>query len=242
MASADGPRASDARQVLAEELYRWQRDPRKHGKVSRKLAKQIAEGPPGPQRTAWQAFEAAAAILTAALARKAVERFLSASRPGASRRSTPPAPQAAPPTDPKHAKDDVTKPPADRAAAAAYSGISSRDRAEPRSSEALRHRGGRARRRGRGPMACMGLPLRWLVRGASERRVHVTARSALCKDPAPPRSGGISPHARTDEARPDEGAAVPAARLGFIAGYFAWNAPMSSVSRAGPEGPGPPCP
>ena len=77
MAGAVGPRAGEARQVLAEELVRWRRDPRRSGKVSRKLARQIAEGPPGPKRAGWTAFEAGAAILTAAIARKAVERFLS---------------------------------------------------------------------------------------------------------------------------------------------------------------------
>ena len=81
MAGAVGPRASEAREALAEELQRWRANPRKHGKVSKKLAKQIADGPPGPQRAAWNAFEAAAAIITAALARKAVERFLSGEPP-----------------------------------------------------------------------------------------------------------------------------------------------------------------
>ncbi|HEX2766933.1 MAG TPA: hypothetical protein VHR55_09905 [Candidatus Limnocylindria bacterium] len=81
MAGAVGPRAGEAREVLAAELQRWRHNPRKHGKISKKLAAQIAEGPPGPQRAAWNAFEAAAAILTAALARKAVERFLSGEPP-----------------------------------------------------------------------------------------------------------------------------------------------------------------
>jgi hypothetical protein len=81
MAGAVGPRAKDAREELARELLRWRHNPRKHGKISKKLAEQIAEGPPGPQRAAWNAFEAGAAILTAALARKAVERFLSGEPP-----------------------------------------------------------------------------------------------------------------------------------------------------------------
>ena len=129
MAGAVGPRASEARLVLSEELQRWRHDPRRHGKVSRKLAKQIAEGPPGPQRTAWRAFEAAAAIVTAALARKAVERFLSGEPPSsiAPLDAAGTAGGAAKP-DPKHAKDDVTKPPAERAEAAAYSAMSSRER------------------------------------------------------------------------------------------------------------------
>ena len=124
MVGAVGPRADDARESLATELARWRHDPRKHGKVSKKLAQQIAEGPPGPQRAGWKAFEAGAAILTAALARKAVERFLSGEAP----RGNPTldalgtAGGAAEP-DPKRAKDDVTRSPAERAA---YSGMSRR--------------------------------------------------------------------------------------------------------------------
>jgi hypothetical protein len=130
MAGAVGPRASEARETLAEELERWRHNPRKHGKISKRLAKQIAEGPPGPQRAAWNAFEAGAAILTAALARKAVERFLSGEPPSGhpTLDAVGTAGGAAKP-DPKHAKDDVTKSPAERAAAARedYSGMSSRN-------------------------------------------------------------------------------------------------------------------
>ena len=68
MAGAVGPKASEAREVLSHELLRWRHDPRRHGKISKKLAKQVAEGPPGPQRAAWNAFEAFAAIVTAAAA------------------------------------------------------------------------------------------------------------------------------------------------------------------------------
>ena len=128
MAGAAGSRAKDARVALSEELVRWRHDPRRHGKISKKLAQQIAEGPPGPQRLMWSAFEAGAAILTAALARKAVERFLSGEPPS----GIPPldalgtAGGAAKP-DPKHAKDDVTRSSSERAAAARsdYSGMSS---------------------------------------------------------------------------------------------------------------------
>ena len=131
MAGAVGPRASEARETLSEELLRWRHNPRKHGKISKKLAKQVAEGPPGPQRAAWNAFEAGAAILTAALARKAVERFLSGEPPSghATLDAVGTMGGAAKP-DPKHAKNDLTKPPAERAAAAAredYSGMSRRD-------------------------------------------------------------------------------------------------------------------
>jgi len=133
MAGAVGPRASEARETLAQELERWRHNPRKHGKISKKLAKQIAEGPPGPQRAAWNAFEAGAAILTAALARKAVERFLSGEPPsGIAPLDAVGTMGGAAKPDPKHAKNDVTKPPEQRARAAArderedYSGISTR--------------------------------------------------------------------------------------------------------------------
>jgi hypothetical protein len=130
MAGAVGPRAAEAREVLSQELLRWRHDPRRHGKISKKLAKQVAEGPPGPQRAAWNAFEAFAAIITAALARKAVERFLSGEPPsGLAALDAAGTIGGAAEPDPRHAKDDITKPPAQRAAAARedYSGISSRD-------------------------------------------------------------------------------------------------------------------
>jgi hypothetical protein len=133
MTGAVGPKAADAREALSEELVRWRHNPRRHGKISKKLAKQVAEGPPGPQRAVWNAFEAGAAILTAALARKAVERFLSGEPPSghATLDAVGTAGGAATP-DPRHAKDDVTRPAGERAAAAAaearedYSGMSRR--------------------------------------------------------------------------------------------------------------------
>jgi len=120
MVGAVGPRANEARQALSEELVRWRHNPRKHGKISKKLAKQVAEGPPGPHRAAWNAFEAGAAILTAALARKAVERLLSGEPPSglATLDAVGTVGGLAEP-DPRHAKDDITKPPEQRAAAAA---------------------------------------------------------------------------------------------------------------------------
>ncbi|MEO7295974.1 MAG: hypothetical protein ABIZ57_07510 [Candidatus Limnocylindria bacterium] len=136
MAGTIGPRTAEARQSLSEELVRWRHDPKRHGKIGKKLAKQAAEGPPGPGRAAWNAFEAGAAILTAALARKAVERFLSGEPPSghATLDAIGTAGGAAKP-DPRHAKDDITKPPEERARAAAaekredYSGMSTKDRA-----------------------------------------------------------------------------------------------------------------
>ena len=119
MAGAVGPRASEAREQLAAELLRWRHDPKKHGKVGKKLAKQIAEGPPGPQRAAWNAFEAGAAILTAALARKAVERFLSGEPPSghATLDAVGTMGGAAEPEPAKVARD-VTQPPEGRRGAA----------------------------------------------------------------------------------------------------------------------------
>jgi hypothetical protein len=131
MAGAVGPRAAEARESLSHELLRWRHDPRKHGKVSKKLAKQIAEGPPGPKRAAWTAFEAGAAIVTAALARKAVERFLSGEPPsGIAPLDAVGTVGGAAEPDPRHAKDDITRRPEERAAAARadYSAMSSGDR------------------------------------------------------------------------------------------------------------------
>lgn len=126
LAGAVGPRAEAARQSLAEELHRWRHDPKRHGKISKKLAEQIAEGPPGPSRTSWRAFEAAAAILSAALARKAVERFLSGEPPSGhptlDRLGT--LGGAAEP-DPEKAAQDVTRPESERRD---YSALSARSR------------------------------------------------------------------------------------------------------------------
>jgi len=130
MAGAVGPRAAEARQTLSEELVRWRHNPKKHGKINKKLAKQIAEGPPGPGRAAWTAFEAGAAIVTAALARKVVERFLSGEPPsGIAPLDAAGTVGGAAKPDASHAKDDVTRSSGERAQAAAaedYSGMSSR--------------------------------------------------------------------------------------------------------------------
>jgi hypothetical protein len=134
MAGAVGPRANEARQALSEELLRWRHNPRKHGKISKKLAERVAEGPPGPQRAAWNAFEAGAAILTAALARKAVERFLSGEPPsGHETLDAIGTVGGAAQPDPEKAANDLTQPPRVRRAAARaatrgedYSGMSRR--------------------------------------------------------------------------------------------------------------------
>ncbi len=133
MAGSIGPRAAEARETLSAELLRWRHDPKKHKKVAKQLAKQAAEGPPGPKRAAWNAFEAGAAILTAALARKAVERFLSGDAPrgNATLDALGTAGGAAEP-EPDDIKNDMTRSKAERDAAAAadrredYSGMSGR--------------------------------------------------------------------------------------------------------------------
>jgi hypothetical protein len=126
MAGAVGPRASDARDSLANDLAQWRRDPRKHGKISKKLAQQIAEGPPGPQRALWQALEAGGAILTAALARKAVERLLAGEPPESERTFAATGVEGgASATD--DAKSDLTRSSGEHTAAprSDYSGMSS---------------------------------------------------------------------------------------------------------------------
>jgi len=71
-----GPKASEVRDHLVEELRRWRRDPVKDRKARRELARQMVDGPPGPGRTAWTAAETALGLVAAALARRAIARFL----------------------------------------------------------------------------------------------------------------------------------------------------------------------
>lgn len=78
--SAMGSRSTEARQVLADELRAWRENP-KDRRAARKLAREFAEGRPGPSRTAWRALETAATLISGALARRAIERFLSGDRP-----------------------------------------------------------------------------------------------------------------------------------------------------------------
>ncbi|HEV8252593.1 MAG TPA: hypothetical protein VGQ66_04345 [Candidatus Limnocylindria bacterium] len=76
LADEAGPKASKVRDDLVEELKRWRRDPIKDKKARRELAKQMVEGPPGPGRAAWNAAETALGLVAAAVARKAIQRFL----------------------------------------------------------------------------------------------------------------------------------------------------------------------
>ncbi len=80
MAGAVGPRGDEARRVLAEELQRWRHEPL-NKKQARALAREAADGPPGAGRATWRAVETAATLISAALARRAIERFLSGDRP-----------------------------------------------------------------------------------------------------------------------------------------------------------------
>jgi ElaB/YqjD/DUF883 family membrane-anchored ribosome-binding protein len=76
LADEAGPKASKVRDDLVEELRRWRRDPVKDKKARKELAKQMVDGPPGPARTAWTAAETALGLVAAAVARKAIARFL----------------------------------------------------------------------------------------------------------------------------------------------------------------------
>jgi hypothetical protein len=87
-----GPKAEQARGTLVEELQRWRHEPVKNRKARKELAKAMVEGPPGPSRTAWKAAEAALTLVSAALARRAIEQFLTGD---AARRALPPAKAAA---------------------------------------------------------------------------------------------------------------------------------------------------
>jgi hypothetical protein len=76
LAGEAGPKAAKVREELVEELRRWRRDPIKDKKARRELARQMVDGPPGPARTAWTTAETVLGLVGAALARKAIQRFL----------------------------------------------------------------------------------------------------------------------------------------------------------------------
>ncbi len=81
VAGGVGPKADGAREALAAELTRWRQEPLKNKKARKELAKAMADGPPGPARSGWKAFEAIATIVAAAAGRRLVERFLSGTAP-----------------------------------------------------------------------------------------------------------------------------------------------------------------
>jgi len=95
LADEAGPKASKVRDDLVEELKRWRRDPVKDKKARRELAKQMVDGPPGPARTAWTAAETALGLVAAAVARKAIARFLTNEPPAGDRATAATAAAAA---------------------------------------------------------------------------------------------------------------------------------------------------
>jgi hypothetical protein len=107
-----GPKAEQARAALVEELQHWRNEPLKNRKARKELAKAMVEGPPGPSRTAWKAAEAALTLLSAAMARRAIEQFLTGER-GERRADPAPASSNGAPTE---------------GAASGYSGFSQRSR------------------------------------------------------------------------------------------------------------------
>jgi len=122
VAGGVGPRAEKARDALVEEIQGWRRDQLKSRKARRELAKAMVDGPPGPSRTAWKAAEAALTLVAAALARKAIEQFITGGTPPAAGGSR--ASAAKPATAPAA--------PSDSPGAREYSGFSTIGRSEAR--------------------------------------------------------------------------------------------------------------
>jgi hypothetical protein len=81
LASELGPKAEQARSALIDEIQRWRQEPTKSKKARKELAKAMVEGPPGPSRTAWRAAETALTLVSAALAKKAIEAFVTGEAP-----------------------------------------------------------------------------------------------------------------------------------------------------------------
>jgi hypothetical protein len=81
VAGGVGPKAGKARDAMVAEIQSWRRDQLKSRKARRELAQAVVDGPPGPSRTAWKAAEAVLTLVSAALARRAIERFLSGGEP-----------------------------------------------------------------------------------------------------------------------------------------------------------------
>ncbi len=93
-----GPKAEHARDNLAEEVARWRLAPLQDKKARKEIAKAMVEGPPGPERAGWKAAEAALTLLSAAMARKAIEAFVTGEKPrgpAKALRVAPPTPETA---------------------------------------------------------------------------------------------------------------------------------------------------
>jgi len=112
VAGGAGSHGGDARRLLSEELQRWRHEPLSR-KQARALAKAASEGPPGPSRTVWRVLETVATMASAAIARRAIERFLSGDLPY----------EAAAEVSPAHASGPSTGAPRGEA----YAGWSARD-------------------------------------------------------------------------------------------------------------------
>jgi hypothetical protein len=132
LVSGTGPKAQGARDALVEELQRWRHEPIKDKKARKELAKAMVEGPPGPQRTAWKAAEVAAGMISAALARKAIEAFITGEKPSWSGRASGAAASAANPSAAAKSSGAAPAKPATKPAAkpsekeSGYSSLSSR--------------------------------------------------------------------------------------------------------------------
>lgn len=120
LAGEAGSRSTKVRDELVEELRRWRRDPIKDRKARKELARQMVEGPPGPRRTAWNAAETALTLIAAALARRAVARFLT-DEPARKRTEAAAKPEAGPAEKAKPATAEAARPERTE-----YSGWSSR--------------------------------------------------------------------------------------------------------------------
>lgn len=116
-----------ARNALVEELQGWRRDQLKSRKARRELAKAMVDGPPGASRAAWKAAEAALTLVSAALARKAIEQFITGGEPPKRQESVA---SAAPPAAP-----------ADSPGRREYSGFSTLGRSEAAGPAAAKGRG-----------------------------------------------------------------------------------------------------
>ena len=110
LAGEAGPKAEAVRDELVEELRRWRRDPIKDKKARRELAKQMVEGPPGPARAAWTTAETVLGLLGAALAKKAIDRFLTDEAPADAHATATPGPAAAKATKQKAAHNTAAGP------------------------------------------------------------------------------------------------------------------------------------
>jgi hypothetical protein len=118
MTEGAGSRRDELRGRLAEELEGWRREPMSK-KRARALAREAVDGPPGPNRALWRAVETGVTLISAALARRAIERFLDGNGPVASAAELSPA---------RGSSNGGSSRPATGGADVGYTGWSGRDR------------------------------------------------------------------------------------------------------------------